>query len=591
MPRGLERKKFAKGIKIVIKYLKPYKGTILLLAVFGLIGASADALVPLISGRLFDSIIAISKNVAAPLTTALTLVLIWLIIRLISDLFGWRIDSWRNKISTRVHAEYTARGIAYLLQLPMAFHKHRKHGEVTEKINRASNSLDDLINNIVISLAPQFLSIIIALAIAFTINFQLSLILITALIVYIFILWLSLPQLASLQLRMNRAYSKAYGQGYDILNNVQEVKQATTEKFEERRMLTLFVTRAASAWFDVSRIWQKLRGWQRVLITLTQLSIFVFSLYLVKIGQITPGELVAFNGYAAMFFGPFVTLGNNWGTIQNGLISIIKAEEILTLPTEKYQPENAIMLPDIKGKVEFDRVSFGYEKKQKVLNDISFVAKTGEVIALVGKSGIGKTTTADLIQGLYMPASGKIFIDGHDLKTLDLIAYRRQIATVPQEVTLFNDTVLANITYGTPGKSEKEAGEAAKLAHAADFIDSFPKKYKQIVGWRGIKLSTGQKQRIAIARAILRNPKILILDEPTSALDAESEKYIKESLRELMKSRTTFIVAHRLSTIKEANKILVIEKGKITESGRHEELIKKPGGSYRKLYELQVGFY
>jgi len=311
MAKHPERKNFIKGFKIVAKYLRPYKRTILLLAFFGLIGASADALVPLISGRLFDGIIAISKNVAASVPAALNLILIWLVIRLISDLFGWRIDNWRNKISTRIHAEYTARGIAYLLQLPMAFHKHRKHGEVTEKINRASNWLDELINNIIINLAPQFLSIIVALAIAFTINFQLSLILIAALFVYVLILWFSLPQLASLQLRMNLAYSRAFGQGYDTLNNVQEVKQAVAEKFEERRLLNLFVTRAAGAWLAVSRIWQRLRGWQRILITLTQLSIFVFSLYLVKIGQITPGELVAFNGYAAMFFGPFVILGNN----------------------------------------------------------------------------------------------------------------------------------------------------------------------------------------------------------------------------------------------------------------------------------------
>ena len=224
------------------------------------------------------------------------------------------------------------------------------------------------------------------------------------------------------------------------------------------------------------------------------------------------------------------------------------------------------------------------------MNGISFTVNPGEVVAVVGESGVGKTTIIDLISGFYFPQNGKILIDGIDIKKMNLTKYRSRIAVVPQEPTLFNDTVEANIIDGHTGRSREEMINAAKEAHAHEFIESFPKKYKQVVGWRGIKLSVGQKQRIALARAFLRNPDMLLLDEPTSALDAKSEHLIKASLRKLTESRTTFIIAHRLSTVREVDTVLVLKNRTIVESGSHEELIKIPNGVYRSLYELQTGF-
>jgi len=224
-----------------------------------------------------------------------------------------------------------------------------------------------------------------------------------------------------------------------------------------------------------------------------------------------------------------------------------------------------------------------------VLIEVSFHAAAGKSVALVGESGVGKSTLCDLCSGYFQPSKGKILIDGHNVRRLDLKFLRSQIAVVPQELLLFNDTIKANIRYGSFGASDAAVMSAAKKAHADDFIQKFPRKYSQLVGERGIKLSVGQKQRIAIARAILRNPRILILDEPTSALDAKSEAIIRESLVALMAGRTTFIIAHRLSTVRRADMILVLDKGRIVERGRHEELIQIPDGVYRKLYELQIG--
>ncbi|KKU91093.1 MAG: ABC transporter related-protein [Candidatus Jorgensenbacteria bacterium GW2011_GWA1_48_11] len=588
----LTKRTILEGTRVVFKYLKPYKGAFWFLLLLSIVAAVAEAFIPLLGGRIFDGIVAISEHKDAILPTLINALLIWLAIKLLSDASQWRIGYRRSYIATRIESEYLANGFGKLLEMPMSFHKHRKHGEVIDRINRASGQLENFVENIMITLAPQFLSILIALVIAVYINASLAMILVATLLIYIVVLWRSVPRLATIQTTMNRAYNRAYGRAYDKLDNVQEIKQATAEKNEARRILDDFLNKASVWWIKIVAIRQKLNFTQRMLITLTQLSVFFSSIFLVEQNLITPGELVAFNGYAAMFFGPFVVIGNQWHTIQNGLISLVRSEKILNLPTEQYHPANAVILSGLRGDIQFRDVRFNYEKKQQeVLRGVSFEAKAGEVVALVGESGVGKTTILDLLLGFYFPQAGSISIDGHDIHDLDLLAYRGQIAVVPQEVTLFNDTIINNIRYGSPGKSESKIKLAATQAHASEFIESFPKKYKQLVGWRGIKLSTGQKQRIAIARAILRAPRILILDEPTSALDAESEKLIKSSLETLMKGRTTFIVAHRLSTIREADKILVFEKGKIIESGRHEELLKKTRGTYRKLYNLQIGFY
>jgi subfamily B ATP-binding cassette protein MsbA len=304
----------------------------------------------------------------------------------------------------------------------------------------------------------------------------------------------------------------------------------------------------------------------------------------------TLGELLAFNAYAAMIFGPFVTIARQWQTIQNGIVNIQQTEKVLQTETEKYTPENAIKEP-LKGDLTFDRVSFHYDAGKPVLQDISFEVKAGEVVALVGESGVGKSTLVDLISAYNFPTEGKVLIDGHPIQQMDLKRFRQQIAVVPQEVVLFNDKIRTNIKYGNFHATDEEMIEAARKAHAVDFIEKFPEKWDQIVGERGVKLSVGQKQRVAIARAILRNPRILILDEPTSALDAGSEKIITQSLDELMKGRTTFIIAHRLSTVRRADKILVFKEGKIIESGKHDELLKIEGGEYRRLYELQIGLH
>jgi ABC-type multidrug transport system fused ATPase/permease subunit len=546
--------------------------------------------VPLITGKIFDAIIKIAQNPLVPLTGILTLIVIWALLQFASNGIGWWTGFQNDKLSTVLQADYTANGFSKLFEMPLSFHTTQKQGDVSDRISRASNWLDSIVGNVLLSLLPSFLSIFVALVITLFINWHLTLILIAAIIIYAAVLWAAVPRLVGLQKKMHRAYNDAYGDAHDALGNIREIKQAATEKLEQKKIRNNFVTRAAAFWVDMNTIFQRLTFIQKMLVSLTQLSIFVLSVFYVQHGTITPGELVAFNGYAAMMLGPFISLGQQWQTIQNGIVAIVRAENIITLPTETYVPKNAVAPEKLTGEVIFDNVSFGYKKGDEILKNISFRVKPGEKVALVGESGVGKTTIIDLLSGFYFPQEGRITIDGTDIKKMDLTKYRSHIGVVPQEPALFNDTIESNIRYGNPKRSNKEMIDAAKEAYANDFIETFPKKYKTIVGWRGIKLSIGQKQRIALARAFLRNPDILVLDEPTSALDARSEELVKVSFRKLMAGRTSFIIAHRLSTVREADKILVLKDGGVVEMGSHAELVKLPAGVYRSLYELQTGF-
>lgn len=590
MTKLTKEKTFA-GLKIIVKHLKPHQGLIFILSAISIFSALANAFVPYLAGKIIDGILTPHRIIeilffSAPI--AVFFLGIWFLIQFITNILDWQLTSKRENLSMTVFGEYIVRGFSHLIETPLSFHKKHRIGEIIDRINRAANWLDSIISNVVVNLVTQLLGVLAAFGIIFSIKPLLAFVLFGAIIIYASILLKIAPKLADLKRKEHRAWNMAYGDAYDSILNTSSVKQATAEEYEKKKFFKGFILRATRFWLDFWRIWQKISLSQRLIITFTQLIVFSISIFLIWQEKMTIGQLVMFNGYAAMIFGPFTILANNWHVIQNGLIALERAEKILSQPKEIYEPENAVILDKIIGEVKFDKVSFSYENKQlKVLDSISFTVNPGEVIALVGESGVGKSTLVDLISLYFQPAGGKILIDGHNIKNLNLKFLRSQIAVVPQEIILFNDTVKNNIRYGNFSASEKKVFEAAQKAYCSEFIEKFPKKYEQIVGERGIKLSVGQKQRIAIARAILRNPKILILDEPTSALDARSEKFVTEALEELMKGRTTFIIAHRLSTVRKADRILVLENGRIMEEGRHNDLIKIKNGVYRRFYELQ----
>ena len=304
-------------------------------------------------------------------------------------------------------------------------------------------------------------------------------------------------------------------------------------------------------------------------------------------GAVSPGELFAFVLFAGILIGPFSSAARVFAQIREAQGATARVFEILDTYPEIRDLPNAIALPAVSGHIAAEHVSFTYDARQPVLTDVSFGSKPGELVAIVGPTGAGKTTVMNLLHRFYDPTAGRITVDGIDLRQVTLESWYRQIALVPQETILFGGTILDNIRYGNRDATEEAVKEASRAAYAHDFIMGFPDQYQTLVGEKGINLSGGQRQRIAIARAVLKNPRILLLDEATSSLDTESERLVQEALEHLMKGRTTVVIAHRLTTIQRADRILVLDKGRVVESGTHGELMARQG-LYHYLYSIRL---
>lgn len=579
------------GLQVLWKYIGQYKREIITLSVMGIFSAFGNGVIPYIAGTFFDAITSsgVIDFFSRPIPLYALLLVSWAVIQLITYILDWRINILSEKFSNIIWLDYLSRGFGYLLLLPASFHKTNKIGEVSSKINAAASALETIAGRIVIDLSPQILSIIIAFAITFSLQPFLASVLLLGVIVYVFIFSTKIQHTAVYQREYWDVLNFVFGESYDVVGNAMAIKQATAEEYERNR-LSVKMKSAVPLWMRLTSLWGSLTLYQRMTILATQIIIFVVSVSYIHQGTMTIGQLMAFNAYAAMVFGPFTTIARNWQTIQNGIVNIQETEKILQIPTEPYDTKGSAAFA-VQGDITFKNVYFQYEEGKQVLEDISFSIKGGQVVALVGESGVGKSTLIDLISAYNFPTKGEVCIDGHDIRNINLKSLRSQIAVVPQEVVLFNDSIRMNVQYGNFQATEEGVQRAAIQAHALDFIEKFPQKWNQLVGERGVKLSVGQKQRVAIARAILRDPRILVLDEPTSALDAGSEKIITESLDKLMQGKTTFIIAHRLSTVRKADMILVFKDGRILESGTHQELLQIPGGEYRRLYELQIGLH
>lgn len=567
--------------KLLIKYLKPHKKMVWWCVFLAAFSSAISAIIPLVYGKLVDEAVRTTPN----LFFIGGIILAWLVFVLLANWMTRFISYQGDRLGLLVYQYFFNEMYAHLLQLPLSFHKSKKSGEQVEKLQRAADNLWDMVSDVVFSLLPIFLTTLIALGLMFFSEWRLTLFLCLILTLYTVMTILKTKPIVKAQKVIRKAWEKTTGNVYDTTSNIEVVKHNVRENLEKELANKNFCTLIEKmTWFFGH--WRTLSAWQNNIQGLGFVMIFGLALFFLLRGEITAGVLVTFIGYVNLVFRPFNQLASNYRRVQQGMVTVGRALKLFDLESELYQTGKS--LPQVQGKIEFKNITFAYDdnKDKKILINISFTAAPGETVALVGESGTGKTTLLSLISRYYKAQKGKICLDNVDIQELNLEFLRNQIAIVPQEVSLFNDTLKKNLSYAKSKVSLTKIESALKMANAWSFVESFPKKLNQLVGERGVKLSTGQKQRIAIARAIIRNPKILILDEATSALDSVSESLVQAALKNLISGRTTFIIAHRLSTIVKADKILVFDKGRLVEQGQHADLLALQG-VYFNLYQKQ----
>jgi len=571
--------KTLKDVKVLWSYLEKYKKRVFLIIFAALTSSFLSAGVPYIYGRLVD--MAINKDSKAELI--FTGLGIWLILTLISNWANRYVVRRGADVGNRASHDLLLKLADHVMRLPVGFHKDKKMGEIIQRIDRAADYFMQIIMEVVFFLVPALLRVVIILGILAYVDWRLSLAILFTLVLYSFVTFLKMKPILKRQKRLNKAFETGGGALYDSTFNFQLVKSSIAEAFENRRNVKNFRSIARKHQF-LMKFWMNMSAWQQTIFGAGFVFIFGLGIFFLRSNTLSAGEFVMFVGYTNMVYQPIINLARNYRMLKRAMVVIERALSLFKLQPERYG--EGIVLKEIKGEIVFENVSFKYKKGKLILEDITFKAEAGDVVALVGGSGVGKTTLVGLISRYYRTNKGRVMIDGINIQKVNLHSLRKHIAVVPQEISLFNDTIKNNIAYAKPEVTEEEIVRVAKAANAHEFIQKFPKQYEQRVGEKGIKLSTGEKQRIAIARALLRDPRILILDEATSSLDSISEKFVQQALRRLIKGRTVFVIAHRLSTIRDANKILVIENGKVAEQGTHKQLIKK-GGTYQKFYHMQ----
>ncbi|HYP75401.1 MAG TPA: ABC transporter ATP-binding protein [Polyangiaceae bacterium] len=573
-------------LRTCLDWLRPHRRTLALLTTLGLSSIAIDIIWPLVSRYLIDRVI-LQPGLPLPVKlrelVAISAGIAGLFVA--NSLFDlWR--SFRSQLlDSRFSSALRARLFRRVLRLPMAEVNELKTGGVLSRLSSDVDHTTGLLQTALINPLLSAVRLIATLSVIFLLDWRIA-----AAVV------LAAPPIVIAQnvwLRRSRQIWKSMGQDRseidarvsEGLNGLRVVRGFARERREESSFLlgqhTVIrkLSLATNTQRRVALVWD-------LVMPLTQITILGFGGYLVLCGQTTVGTLMAFQGYLLRLIDPITELVKSNSETQRGLAALERVCDLLDKPPEKPDRPRAVEAPPRVREIHINHVYFGYRKDMPVIRDFELRVPGGSVVALVGASGAGKTTLTDLVARFHDPSSGRIRLNGIDLRDIRLQSYRKLLGIVQQDTFLFDGSVRDNIAYGKSDATQAEIEEAARLAHAHEFISRLPEGYDTMVGERGVKLSGGQRQRLSIARAFLAAPQILILDEATSNLDTESEQLIQASMQRLLQSRTTFIIAHRLSTIRRADIIVVMQQGEIAEVGDHDSLLRR-GGIYASMLERQ----
>jgi ABC-type multidrug transport system fused ATPase/permease subunit len=587
-------------------YIKPYKGKFFLSLLFIALSALSTMVFPFLLGKMIDAaapesqVQLPSSNMGAEalgfdlktVKWSLNTILLLLFLQLsVQTVFSFMRIYLLTEVGEKSLANMRTDLYGRLLSMPMSFYSEQRVGELSNRISADLSQIQDAISFTLAEFLRGIFTLIIGLSFIFWISTELALVMLSV-----------VPLIAVVAvffgMRIRKMSRKAQDQLAESGTIVQEtfqgisiVKAFTSESHEMNRY-----SRSINSVVETAITNARYRG--------AFVSFMIFSVFgaiafvmwygagMISSGELSAGDLTMFVIFSAFVGGTFAGFADMFSQLQKTLGATQRVRELMR---QSGEPVDLIESKEpikhlLVGHVKFVDVSFSYPSRQdiQVLRNINLTVNKGELVALVGPSGAGKSTIASLLLKFYEPTHGEVYFDDLDSKNLGITELRKQIAFVPQDVILFGGTIKENIAYGKPNATDDEIMQAAIKANAHDFVVKFPEAYETVVGERGIKLSGGQRQRIAIARAILKNPAILILDEATSSLDSESEQLVQDALENLMKNRTSFVIAHRLSTVRNADKIIVIDHGTVQEMGTHELLMSKENGIYRKLVDLQL---
>ncbi|MDP2319448.1 MAG: lipid A export permease/ATP-binding protein MsbA [Acidobacteriota bacterium] len=566
----------------LLRYATPHKAVMAGAAVAMIVYGAASAALAYLIKPIIDDVLTTQDNLAS-ITAAI------LLVYLLKGLGSYFSTYLMEGLGHRVVMVVRNQLFRHLLDQSAAFFSRRTAGQLLSRISNDVGMVQRAVSETVGDLARESLTLVGCAGLLFYYDAKLALVCMTAapLVVYPIVRLGKRVRTVSrwsqeAQEHMSHVAGEAFT-GHRIVKAFgAEGREAT--RFE-RASATLFRTN-----LKVTRVLATLPPLMEFLGGVAIAGALWYGSREIAQGRLTAGEFTSFLAALLLMYGPVKKLSRVNANLQQAMAASDRIFELLDTHTEVTELAGAAALPPFAGVIEFRDVSFGYEDGhgRSTLRGVSFSVRAGQMVAIVGRSGAGKTTLVNLLPRFYDVTSGAITIDGHDLRDITLASLRAQIGMVTQETVLFDDTIAANIAYGTPGAEMPAIEAAARAAHAHDFIAAQPHGYKTRIGERGQRLSGGQRQRLAIARALLKNSPLLILDEATSALDSESERLVQQALATLMMNRTSFVIAHRLSTVQKADAIIVLERGRVVEIGKHDELVARPNGAYARLNEQQL---
>ena len=574
----------------LLPYLWRYRWRVALALSFLVAAKVANVGVPVLLKNLVDSMTITPGSAASLLVVPVGLIVAYGLLRLSTSLF-----TELRELTFAKATEGTARSISlevfsHLHALSLRFHLERQTGGMTRDIERGTRAVHSLISYSLYSIVPTLIEVTLVLAfLGWKFDAAFAWITVAALACYITFTVVVTEWRTVYRRQMNELDSSAHSRAIDSLLNYETVKYFNNEAFEARRY-DENLERLRRATLKSQSTLSLLNTGQQVIIAIALVAMLWRATQGVVDGRMTLGDLVMINAFMIQLYIPLNFLGVIYREIKQALTDLDKMFGLLARHREVDDAPGAADLQVREGRVCFEQVSFAYDPARPILHDVSFEIPPGSTVAVVGASGAGKSTLARLLYRFYDIAPdgrGRITIDGQDIREVTQASLRRAIGIVPQDTVLFNDTVEYNIAYGRPGATREQVEEAARAAHIHDFIAATPKGYETMVGERGLKLSGGEKQRVAIARTLLKNPPILIFDEATSALDSANERAIQAELKSAAQGKTALVIAHRLSTVADAHRIVVLHQGRVAESGTHAELLAL-GGRYAEMWRLQA---